>query len=91
MAIRKSSLRPKALYLRGVVVPGGKITDLPEPTFHTFLITRGEPFTCQKKVGPARRVALLAGPAWSKRNNREFKLPVYANGKRQIQVANFLK
>lgn len=44
MAIRKSSLMPKALYLRGVVVPGGKITDQPEPTFHTFLITRGEPF-----------------------------------------------
>ena len=36
MAIRKSSFRPKALYLRGVVVPGGKITHLPEPTFHTF-------------------------------------------------------
>ena len=36
MAIRKSSFRLKALYLRGVVVPGGKITHLPEPTFHTF-------------------------------------------------------
>ena len=45
----------------------------------------------KKKVGPARRVTLLAGPAWSKRNNREFKLHVY--GKRQTSDSSqeFLK